>query len=65
MGNLRGMKSKPSKGNRVKVTAWADRIRKLKPQMNALTHEERERLLAETLRTIDGAAPALTHARRR
>ncbi len=55
------MKQRPQKLK----AKWARRIRKLKPQMNALSEAEREQLLSETLQRIYGATSVQTHAGRR
>ncbi|MBI3851109.1 MAG: hypothetical protein HY298_12665 [Verrucomicrobia bacterium] len=54
------LKKKPSK----KVD-WAAEVRKFKPQLNALTDSQRQRLLAEALADINGAELTRAHARRR
>ena len=54
----KGEKSKASKLN------WAVEVRKFKPQLNALTSKERQKLLRDALADIDGTGAAASHVRR-
>ena len=47
------MIKRPSKAKGARRTDWAAKVRKFKPQLNALTDEERTRLLHEGLTFLE------------